>query len=127
MPANKGARMSSCPGSTLEDFLMWDFDLIVDGNGGANPSLQIAEAVGVQTRRRRLTAEQFAPIVTLFEPHREQVEYKLGSYDEDENGSWRDYAGYAFDFVPRTLYDQGLALIDHTGQQMQPTAMPARK
>jgi len=84
--------MSSCPGSTLEDFLMWNFDLVVDGYGGANPSLQIAEAIGVQSGRRRLTAAQFSPVVALFEPHREQVEYALGSYCEDENGSWRDYA-----------------------------------
>ncbi len=104
--------MSNCPGATLEAFLMWIYDLIVDGDGSANPSLQIAEAIGTATNhRKQMTAEQFAPIVSLFEPYREKTEWTLVDYNEEDNGSWRDFAGYAFDFIPRQLYEQGSMLI----------------
>lgn len=102
--------MSSLPGYTLEDFLMWNYDLIVDDDGGANPSLQIAEACGVQTRRKRITGAQFAPLVAMFEPYRDKVEWRLGDFDE-ENMSWRDYAGYSFDFIPDELYERGSAVV----------------
>lgn len=91
--------MSSCPGYTLEAFLMWQYDLIVDGDTGANKSLEIAEILGRDTRRRRLTKEQFASLVILFESQRERVENLLCDFDE-ENQSWRDYAGCAFDMPP---------------------------
>lgn len=96
--------MSSLPGVTLESFLMWNYDLIVDGDGSANQSMAIAEACGVSSRRRRITAEQFAPLVAVFEPHREDVENWLLDFDE-ENQSWRDYAGYCP--IPKELYRAG--------------------
>jgi len=97
--------MSSCPGLQLEDFIMWKHDLIVDGYTGANSSLQIAETLGVQTRRVRITRDQFIPFVELYEPYRDHVEQLLLDFDEYEN-SWRDYAGYNFDFIPDTICEQ---------------------
>lgn len=91
--------MSSLPGHTLEDFLMWNFDLIVDGDGHANPSLEIAEALGVPTRRRSVSAEQFGRIVAQYEQYRADAERSLENFDE-ETQSWRDYAGSAFEFMP---------------------------
>jgi hypothetical protein len=95
--------VSSWPGPDLEDFLMWQYDLIVDGDGSANPSLQIAEAVGVDTRRKSITREQFLPLLELFEPLRVDVERRLDWYNEEDCGSWRDYGGYAFDFIPKEI------------------------
>lgn len=104
--------MSSLPGCSLEAFLMWNYNLIVDGDGSANPSLQIAEAIGTATQRRvPLTNEQFAPLVALYEPYRDQVERRLADFDE-ENQSWRNYAGSNFDFLPASLYDKGRAHLD---------------
>lgn len=103
--------MSSLPGYFLEDFLMWNYDLIVEGDADANTSLKIAEALGMITRRRELTKQQFKPVVDLFEKYREDVERKLDDFDEDEQ-SWRDYAGYGFDFIPEEIYDKGLKLIN---------------
>ncbi len=103
--------MSSIPGYELKDYVMWQHDLIVDGNTGANPSLQIAEALNIATRRIRITAEQFAPILAMYEPHRELIEHALHEFDED-NQSWRDYAGYAFDGVPETVGDETQRLRD---------------
>lgn len=102
--------MSSCPGSTLEDYLMWDLDLIVEDQNQANESLRIAEALGVKTRRKLITQLEFNPIVALFEPHREVVEYLLQDFDDDTQ-SWRDYAGASFGFISETLYDQARALL----------------
>lgn len=96
--------MSSFPGLNLEDYVMWQHDLIVDNQTHANPSLRIAEVLGVDTRRVRINAEQFAPILALYEAWREQIEYKLLDFDEDSQ-SWRDYAGCSFDFVPEEVVD----------------------
>lgn len=94
--------MSSLPGLTLESYVAWNHDLIVNGDGTSNPSLEIAEAMGVKTRRRSVTAEQFAPMIALYEPYREQVENRLVDFDEDK--SWRDYASFCFDFIPDSLF-----------------------
>lgn len=83
--------MSTCPGRNLEDYLMWAWDLRVEGLDDANPSLQIAEVLGVPTRRVTVSAEQFSTLVFVYEPYRENIEHLLASYDEDM--SWRDYAG----------------------------------
>ncbi len=98
--------MSSLPGLGLEDFVMWAHDLIVDGNTGANKSLQIAEALGVPTRRIRVTGDQFQRILDLYEPYREDVERRLSDFDEAAQ-SWRDYASYSFGFVPDEVWDAG--------------------
>lgn len=114
--------MSSLPGLDLEDYLMWNYDLIVNGDGSANKSLQIAEALGTAVRRRKeLTTEEFAPLIALFEPHRDEIEYRLSDFD-DETQSWRDYAGYAFDFIPPDLYAKGGAILDNLNA-MTPTPL----
>lgn len=104
--------MSSLPGLRLEDYLQWNYDLVVlDGFPDANTSVALAEALGTSPRTRpRLTPAEFAPLVALFEEHRELIEYRLRDFDEDEQ-SWRDYASSAFDFIPDALYDQGAQLI----------------
>lgn len=92
--------MSSLPGYFLEDYLMWAFNLVVDGDASANPSRQIAEALGTSPNPRpRISSEQFAPIVAAFEPWRETIEDRLSDFDE-ETQSWRDYSSYAFDHIP---------------------------
>jgi len=104
--------MSSLPGLTLEDFLAWNYDLIVDGDGSANPSLSIAEALGTSSiPRKNITGQLFAALVTLFEPHRELVEERLGEFD-GETQSWRDYAGVSFDFISQDTYRQGKRLLN---------------
>lgn len=89
---------------------MWDLGITVNEQPDANLSLQIAEALGNVERRRNLSTEQFSTIVALFEPHREMVEYWLSEFDE-ETQSWRNYAGYAFDFIPQELFEQVRAMI----------------
>ena len=103
--------MSSCPGSTLEDFLAWNFDLVVEDQRDPNFSLNIAEALGNIAPRPRMNREQFKKLVALFEHHREMVEYKLEDFDED-NQSWRDYAGGSFDFITDAEYKSGRLLMD---------------
>lgn len=101
--------MSSLPGYSLEDYLMWNFDLVVDGDTSANPSQAIAEAMGTSPEPRpRITGEQFAPIVAAYEPWRAYVQNRLSEFDE-ETQSWRDYAGYAFENLPDQLRDWSLA------------------
>lgn len=101
--------MSSIPGYTLEDFLAWNFDVVVN-DSETNFSLGMAEALGNRPRRPRLTAEQFAPIVELYEEHREKVEERLLDFDE-ECQSWRDYAGCVFDFIPDELDEKARELL----------------
>lgn len=103
--------MSSLPGYTLEAFLSWNYDLIVGGDGSANPSLQIAELLGTATRRRReITDAQMKELAKLFEHHRERVEYLLEDCGEDY--SWRQYAEHAFDFITDAEYEAGFKQIE---------------
>ena len=89
---------------------MWNHDLIVGEDDHANISLQIAETLGLVQRRKSITREQFAPILALYEPYRDKIEGKLCDFDE-ENQSWRDYAGYAFDFVSTSVSEKVNELI----------------
>ncbi len=99
--------MSTIPGYTLERYVMWDLDLIVGDDRGANLSLSLVEAMGQPTRRIRITQAQFREILALYEPFRHAVECALNSYDEDESGSWRDYAGFVMkDLIPTAVRDQ---------------------
>lgn len=99
--------MSTIPGYTLECYVMWDLDLIVDDDRSANLSLSLAEAMGQPTRRTRITSAQFREILALYEPFRVAVERALDQYDEDDSGSWRDYAGFAMgDLIPTAVYDK---------------------
>lgn len=102
--------MSSLPGLDLEDFVAWNFDLVVEDQGEANPSLGIAEAIGTRKPRPRLTKDQLAAVLALFEPYRERVEAALSAFDEG-NQSWRDYAGYSFDYIPDSVYDAAIAVL----------------
>lgn len=102
--------MSSRPGITLESFIEWNWDLVVmNGEPDANVSLGLAEMMGNIKPRPRITPEQFAPIVAVYEPYREHVEYNLDEFDE-ENQSWRDYAGYAFS-IPDHVTEEARRLV----------------
>lgn len=102
--------MSSCPGYTLEAFLCWQYNIIVEGRDDANFSLGLAEHIGNIPPRLILTETQFQSIINLFEQYREQVEDRLSDFDEDEL-SWRSYAGYAFDFIPEDIYQCAESII----------------
>lgn len=97
--------MSSIPGYTLDSFLLWNFDLVAEGHEEANLSLGLAEMLGTIPLRPRLDREQFAKIVASFELHRERIEGLLSDYDPDT--SWRDYAGYVFDWLPEYDIEKG--------------------
>ena len=103
--------MSSLPGHSLEAFLCWQYDLVVDGQGEANLSLGLAELLGTISPRPVLNEEQFKTIINLFEPYREQIEDRLSDFEEDEM-SWRSYACYAFDFIPEELDKQAIAILN---------------
>ena len=96
--------MSSIPGYTLEDYIMWEVNITVDDLSDANHSLGIAESLGNITRRSHLTKDEFNDIVLLWEPYRDSVESTLGGFDADQQ-SWRDYAGYCFDYIPPSLLE----------------------
>lgn len=102
--------MSSCPGYTLEAFLAWEYNIIVEDRPEANFSLGMAEAIGNIPSRPSLTKPQFAELVKMFEEYRHDVEARLDDFDEDEQ-SWRGYAGYAFEFIPEELNQQALAYV----------------
>jgi hypothetical protein len=94
--------MSSIPGYTLEAYLGWNFSITVEDLRETNVSMWMAEALGNITPRPVMSKPCFAKLVSYFEQYRHKVEYKLMDFDE-ENQSWRDYAGYAFDFIPEEL------------------------
>lgn len=111
--------MSSIPGYTLESFLIWNLNLIVEDTEEANFSLSCAELIGTVHQRPMLTQEQFKQILALFDPVivsdstetiREMVERRLDDFEEDEQ-SWRDYCNYVDTDVPEELYDKARALI----------------
>lgn len=103
--------MSSIPGYDLEDFVAWSQDLIVDGDGSANFSLQVAELIGTVPRRRELTTKQFFEVLKLYEPYREQIEDKLCDFDED-NQSWRSYSECVFNCFPESVIAEAELLIN---------------
>ncbi len=81
--------MSHCPGVYLEDFITDQFSL-VDEAGEHGTSIR-----RIYKGQQILTADQFAELVKILEPHREDVERYLEDYDEEDHGSWRDYSSYA--------------------------------
>lgn len=95
--------MSSCPGTKLEDFLAWQYNLTVAGSDDPNFSLAFAEMMGTVAPRPTLTPAQFAPIVAHFEQYRGQCEDKLLDFDDET--SWRMYAGYNFEFMESPEHD----------------------
>lgn len=94
--------MSSLPGLTLEAFVAWQWNLVVQDQPENNFSLGVAEYLGVQTHRPTLTKEQFAQIIVLYEPYREIIEARLMDFNE-ETQSWRGYAEYVDADVPETV------------------------
>jgi len=84
--------MSHCPGSTLEDWLTDAYHL-VDAEGLHGSGIR-----RVYKGQLILTAEQFAGLVAIMEPVRDEIEFRLDEYTEEEYGSWRDY-GIVFDWV----------------------------
>lgn len=112
--------MSSLPGLTLESFVLWNYDLVVDGQPEANVSLGMAEALKNIDRRKSIPPEAFAYLVSMFEPHREHVENCLEAFDE-ETQSWRDYSSVIY--IPEQLfaagrqYIDGLTIEDHNRQE----------
>ena len=98
--------MSNCPGRTLEAFLLWNYDLVLEGEQPVNHGLAIAEAMDRPTRLSRITPEQFSVLVALFGPWREDMENTLNQFDEREQ-SWRDYAWSVAAHVEDALFDIG--------------------
>lgn len=102
--------MSSLPGYTMEDFLSWNYGIVFKNIDG-NESLRIAEIMGTGVSRPRLDEKTWLELLELFESYRNEIEYKLSDFDEDEQ-NWRDYAGYSFDFIPDEVYDKGRMIIE---------------
>src|ERR1700692_190176 len=104
--------MSEIPGYTLEKYLMWEFDLIVDDDDSANISLSYAERLGTAvSRRKRMSSELFAQVVAIFEEYRGMVEDRLADFDHQECG-WRQYAGTVFyGLFEQDQVDAAVALI----------------
>jgi hypothetical protein len=104
--------MSSLPGYTLEDFIKWDLNIIVENQSDANFSIKFAECLGlIDFKRPILTELQFKQIISIFEKYRKNVEQKLDDYDEDEQ-SWRSYAGCNFEFIKDDHYNEAKELLD---------------
>lgn len=89
--------MSHCPGPYLEDWIT-DWWRLVDAEG-----LHGSEIRRLYKGQLVLTKEQFEGLVEIYKPFREQIEARLSDFSEEENGSWRDYCGYAFDFISEDI------------------------
>ena len=74
--------MSSCPGLYLEDYLEDIYGIVKTEDG----KIKLHYAGDIL-----LTNEQFVELVKIYEPVRNEVETRLGWYDEETCGSWRDY------------------------------------
>lgn len=99
--------MSSLPGRSLEAFLMWKYDLLVEGLPDANSSQRILEAMGKPSERLKLTAREFRPLIDLYSNDRDEIETALNHFNEEEQ-SWRDYAGFSFYFTDK--YDEAVKM-----------------
>lgn len=104
--------MSSIPDYTLEAYVLWNHDLVVEGHDDANSSLRIAEALGMPPHRLRLTAPEFKILMQLYEPIRDPVERYLNEFDEEEHGSWRDFSTVVHDCVPEVISDAACTYLD---------------
>lgn len=79
--------MSQVPGFTLEDYVYWEFGRMI----GTVPD---------QIPHRIIKPDVHSELVEFYEPYRKQVEEILLNYNEEDHGSWRTYAPYAFEFLP---------------------------
>lgn len=96
--------MSSIPGYTLEAFVAWQYDLIVEGESETNFSRGVAENMGAAVHRPVLSKVQFKPLVAMYEPYRETIERRLDDFNE-ETQSWRGYAEYVDLDVPLEIVE----------------------
>jgi hypothetical protein len=96
--------MSSIPGYTLEAFLAWQYNLIIEGEAENNFSRGMAESMGAAVRRPVLSKVQFKPLVAMYEPYRETIERRLDDFNE-ETQSWRGYAEYVDLDVPLEIVE----------------------
>lgn len=105
--------MSSIPGYTLELYVEWLHDLVIEKQTGPILSLRMAEMLTPHSARRKvLTEEQFAGVIAFYEPHRESIENWLSDFDEEKQG-WRSYSGYREDLTPIEEF-QVMVYIDYT-------------
>ena len=94
--------MSSLPGYTLEDFVAWQWNLIVEEQSESNVSLGMAEFFGTVSRRKTLTQTEFKEIISLYLPYRQVIEERLADFDE-ETQSWRGYAEVVDPDIPEEV------------------------
>lgn len=94
--------MSSIPGYTLEDFVAWQWNLIVEEQSESNVSLGMAEFFGTVSRRKTLTQTEFKEIISLYLPYRQVIEERLADFDE-ETQSWRGYAEVVDPDIPEEV------------------------
>lgn len=96
--------MSSIPGYTLEAFIAWQYNLIVEGAAETNFSRGVAENLGKAVPRPVLSKVQLMPLVAMYEPYREVIERRLDEFNE-ETQSWRGYAEYVDLDVPLDIVE----------------------
>lgn len=96
--------MSSIPGYTLEKYVGWLLNLVLDESSG-------------ERDLQRLTAP--------FEPWRELVESRLLDFDEERH-SWRGYAGSAFEFIPDEVTDYAMRMFSPVTGTLTPPSEPER-
>lgn len=89
--------MSHCPGLRLEDWIT-DWHRLVDADGEHGTAIR-----RFYQGQLILSKEQFAELVRIYEPLREEIERRLEEYSEEDCGSWRDWAYYAFDPIVNDL------------------------
>jgi len=112
--------MSSLPGYFLEDYIRWEYNLLVEDTSDANKSLAIADVLGTSTQKRLvLNKEEFSELLNIFEPYRETVERLLCDFDE-ENQSWRGYAGNIDYILPDQLDTEAWQIINRIKESKKP-------
>jgi hypothetical protein len=75
----------------------------------------------IYTGQLILSSEQFQGLVDIYLPFRGLIETVLEGYSEDENGSWRDFCGYAFDGIPEELHDRAEKYVNSLRDQVPKT------
>ena len=114
--------MSSCPGYKLEDYIKWDYNLLVENTNDVNFSVGAASALGlIEDHRVVLTEEQFSQVIAIFEPCRKTVECYLCDFDE-ENQSWRDYCGMVDDSIAPHIHEAAKARIIELKNEVENSA-----
>jgi hypothetical protein len=97
----------------LEDFLGYYYGVVIYDNPNNNVALEFPTAMPKRSQVR-LTSEQFATIVALFETHREAIEDWIKAFPSDRM-FFDDYCYCAP--MPIEEYKQGLELIKKWTEQ----------